>query len=78
MMSSDKQRPHRNVRLRTIRSPAIGATIGAPSVLNASDDPIDYYCPKCGTVLLQAKDGQVYKLTIRCKKCGSYNFADVK
>jgi predicted RNA-binding Zn-ribbon protein involved in translation (DUF1610 family) len=77
-MSSDKQRPHRNIRLRAIPAPAIGATIGSPSVLNASDHTIDYYCPKCGTVLLRAKEGQVYNLTIRCMRCGSYNSADVK
>jgi hypothetical protein len=50
---SDKQRPHPKIRLGIIPSPAIGAAISTPPVLNANDYTIDYYCPNCGTVLLQ-------------------------
>jgi predicted RNA-binding Zn-ribbon protein involved in translation (DUF1610 family) len=77
-MSFDEQRPHRKIRLRTIPAPAIGAVVSAPPVFNASDHTIDYYCPKCGTVLLRGEEGQVHNLTIRCRKCGSHNSTDVK
>ena len=65
--------PPRKLGLKIVPAPAIGAVVGAPPVLNASDHTIHYTCGNCGTVLLRAEDGQVRNVTIHCTICGSYN-----
>lgn len=69
--------PHRQISLKTITAPAIGAVVSAPPILNASDHTIDFTCGYCGAVLLYAEEGQVHNVTIHCAICGSYNSTNV-
>jgi predicted RNA-binding Zn-ribbon protein involved in translation (DUF1610 family) len=65
--------PDRKVSLKVVAAPRVGHVMEAPPVLVASDHSVDFTCGKCGTILLHARDQQVYNLLIQCKNCGSYN-----
>jgi DNA-directed RNA polymerase subunit RPC12/RpoP len=67
-MAEHEKRP-----LRVIKTPRIGHVLVAPPTLIASSHTIDYVCGHCGAVLLQAEDGQVHGVLIRCSDCGSNN-----
>ena len=72
---SDQTARHK-ASLKIIPEPGMGAVVGAPPILNASDHTVDYCCGQCGTVLMHAEDNQVHGLTIHCTNCGSYNSTD--
>ena len=74
-MSSSTQR--RQVRLKLISPPSIGAVVTAPPPVIAGAHIIDYQCARCDEILMHADDGQVHNLVIQCVKCGSYNSTDV-
>ena len=67
---------NRKVQPQSNYAPGIGHVMEAPPVLVASDHSVDFTCGKCGTILLHARDHQVYNLLIHCKKCGSYNMTE--
>jgi hypothetical protein len=69
--------PHIRISLKSTSVPLVGwAFISAPPILIASDDTTDFCCCNCDTVLMQAEAEQVFGLTIRCTKCGSFNTTD--
>ena len=62
------------IKLQVIPAPSVGPVVTAPPVLSAgAPGGVDHACGQCGTVLLQAAEGQVRNLQIRCSQCGSYN-----
>jgi predicted RNA-binding Zn-ribbon protein involved in translation (DUF1610 family) len=64
------------IRLKTVTGPWHNGLVSSRPILNASDDPNDFTCGKCGVVLMRAEDGQVHNLAILCTGCGSYNSTD--
>jgi len=66
----------RKIPLTLVTAPEIGVVLGAPPMLMASENSVDYACGRCAAVLLHADEGQVHGILIRCTKCGSYNSTD--
>ena len=64
------------VSLKIVPSSTLGKAISAPPILDASSHTIDYVCGSCKTVLLQAEDGQVHNVLIKCVTCGTFNSTD--
>ena len=70
------QREHSRSPLRVIDRPALGTTVAAPPVLNASSHTIDFTCGRCGMVLMHAEEDQVFGVVIECRECGAFNATD--
>ncbi len=58
--------------LKLIPHPRVGHLLAPPALIARSHN-IDYICGYCGQVLMQADEGQMGGLLIRCTFCGSYN-----
>jgi predicted RNA-binding Zn-ribbon protein involved in translation (DUF1610 family) len=68
---------HVKMPLRVIERPPLGPSVTAPPVLNASSHTVDFTCGSCGTLLLQAEEGQIYGVVIECAECGAFNVTGV-
>jgi predicted RNA-binding Zn-ribbon protein involved in translation (DUF1610 family) len=66
----------REIALKVVVAPAIGAVSDAPPVIKVSDDSVDYTCGRCGTILLHAEEGQIRGVLLHCLNCGSYNMTE--
>jgi len=47
----------RKIPLTLVTAPAIGVVLGAPPMLMASENSVDYACGRCAAVLLHADEG---------------------
>jgi DNA-directed RNA polymerase subunit RPC12/RpoP len=63
--------------LKLIEAPSQSAVVTAPPIIVASNHTVDYCCGHCGTLLMQAEEGQINNLLIRCTQCGSTNSTDL-
>jgi hypothetical protein len=68
---------HVKLPLRVVERPALGPSVTAPPVLNASSNTVDFTCGSCGTLLLHAEEGQIYGVVIECAECGACNATGV-
>jgi hypothetical protein len=67
-------KPRRQLPMRIVGRPFIGAAAIAPPAVTASSQTVDFTCGKCATVLLQADEGQAtYGVVIECLNCGAFN-----
>jgi predicted RNA-binding Zn-ribbon protein involved in translation (DUF1610 family) len=62
---------HVKLPLTAVRNLAAGKTLAAPPVLNASSNTLAFTCAQCGTVLLEAEQGQIHGVVIECTNCGA-------
>jgi hypothetical protein len=61
--------------LRLVAVPGTRNVVRAPPVI-VKTGSIDFTCPQCSVVLLQAAYGEIHDLVIQCRNCGSCSMAE--